>query len=292
MPEEKTARLILNRFGERPPVNVRRIADEYATIKELPFPVGCDAVTIREPGDRDRPRILINSNSTNFEPRKRFTLSHEIGHIKIPWHYGSIAYHIDEGTASVSGNHYSYEVEAHRFASELLMPTDWVRRIIDDEMTIEKIFNRIVNDAEVSRTAARIKLMKNLPPGFVCAVYSPATGNFERIEESSNGCLSLFIEPGDRTTLTRLTKALEFHAVDRAVFVYGGNVVQWWRLDSYCEVPAIQETRSSSEILRGITEDLLETRDLQNKAIAIINGYASDGYQKSPIQTRIAFSGR
>src|SRR4051812_6101225 len=132
-PEEKTARLILKRFGEHPPVDVRRIASEYATIKELAFPVGCDAVTIRGPGDRGRPRILINSNSTNFEPRKRFTLSHEIGHIKIPWHCGSIACHIDEGIASVSGDHYSYEGEAHRFASELLMPTEWVRQVIEDE---------------------------------------------------------------------------------------------------------------------------------------------------------------
>src|SRR3954470_4183523 len=108
-PEEKTARLLPRWFGARPPVDVRRIASEYATIKELAFPVSCDAVTIRKPGDRDRPQILLNTNSTKFEPRKRFTLSHEIGHIKIPWHCGSIACHIDEGIASVSGDHYSYE---------------------------------------------------------------------------------------------------------------------------------------------------------------------------------------
>jgi len=109
-------------------------------------------VTIRKPGEGDRPRILLNTNSTKFEPRKRFTLSHEIGHIKIPWHCGSIACHVDEGNASVSGEHYSYEGEAHRFASELLMPTDWVRQVIEDERTIERIVNRIVNEAEVSRT--------------------------------------------------------------------------------------------------------------------------------------------
>lgn len=42
-PEEKTARLVIERFGVRPPVDVRRIAAEYATIKELAFPVSCDA---------------------------------------------------------------------------------------------------------------------------------------------------------------------------------------------------------------------------------------------------------
>jgi Zn-dependent peptidase ImmA (M78 family) len=74
-----------------------------------------------------------------------------VGHIKIPWHCGSIACHIDEGNASVTGDHYSYEGEAHRFASELLMPTDWVRQVIEEELTIEKIFNRIVDGAEVSK---------------------------------------------------------------------------------------------------------------------------------------------
>src|SRR4051794_9187047 len=87
-PEEKAARLVLARSGERPPVNVRLIAAEFATVKEAAFTVSCDAITIREPGDRGRPRILLNTNSTKYEPRKRFTLSHEVGHIKIPWHCG------------------------------------------------------------------------------------------------------------------------------------------------------------------------------------------------------------
>ena len=134
---------MLSRFGGRPPVDVRRIAGEFASIKEIAFPVSCDAVTIREPGDRTRPRILLNSNSTKFESRKRFTISHEIGHIKIPWHCGSIACHVHESCITISNDHYSYESEAHRFASELLMPTDW-SQVIEEESTIERIFNKVV----------------------------------------------------------------------------------------------------------------------------------------------------
>ena len=116
-PEEKIAGLILARHGERPPVNVRRIAAEYARIEEDAFTVACDAVTIRDPIATRRPLLLLNTNSTKLEVRKRFTISHEIGHLKIPWHCGSIACHVDEGGASVSDNQYLLEGEAHRFAS-------------------------------------------------------------------------------------------------------------------------------------------------------------------------------
>lgn len=284
-PEEKVARLVLARAGEWPPVNVRRIAAEFATVEEAAFKASCDAITIREPGGRGRQRILLNTNSTTYEPRKRFSLSHEVGHIKIPWHCGSIACHINEENASLSGNHLSDEGEANRFASELLMPTDWVQQVIDEEQTIKKIFTRIVDSAEVSRPAARIKLLKNLPPGYVYLEYNRSSGQIERIEESRNGCLSLFIEQGDRASVARLTKALEFHAVDGYQFQLSANIGRWWRLDSRCEVPVTQMTHSSVDILRGITEDVYETRDLQNKTIFVINGYASDGYQKAPIPT-------
>jgi len=118
---------------------VRRIAAEFASVEEDAFTVSCDAVTIRDPDGSERPLLLLNKNSTSLESRKRFTISHEIGHLKIPWHCGSIACHIDEGEASFSGDHYSLEGEAHRFASEFLMPTEWVKRVIAEESSIEKI---------------------------------------------------------------------------------------------------------------------------------------------------------
>jgi hypothetical protein len=95
----------------------------------------------------------------------------------------------------------------------------------------------------------------------------------------------LFIEPGDRSSVTRLIKALEYHAVDGCGFVNGGNYVRWWRLDSHRDIPPTDEIRSSVEILWEITENVSENRSYQNKVIAIVNGYASDGYQKSLRQT-------
>jgi hypothetical protein len=90
------------------------------------------------------------------------------------------------------------------------MPTEVVKRVIAEESSIEKIYEHVMNIAYMSRTAARIKLMKTLPPGFVCVDYDPATGQIVRIDESGRGFLSLFIEPGDRTSFQRLSKALEF----------------------------------------------------------------------------------
>ena len=143
-PEEKIAGLILAGHNETPPVDVRRIAAEYARIEEDAFTVSCDAVTIRDPEGAERPVLLLNTSSTKLEARRRFTISHEIGHLKIPWHGGSIACHIDEGGASVSGDQYLREGEAHRFASELLMPTEWMRMVIAEEDTIERIRGRVL----------------------------------------------------------------------------------------------------------------------------------------------------
>ena len=205
--EEKVANLILDRHGAWPPVNVRRIASEYARLEVCAFPVICDAVTIRDPEGLDRPTLLLNSRSTNLETRRRFTISHEIGHLKIPGHSGSIACHIDESEPSVSSDHYLQEAEANRFASEILMPTRWIREVIANEQTIEKIVDRVEGEAEVSRTAARIKLLSRLPPGFVCVEYDPNSGKMKRIDESGKGNLSLFIEPGDRTLIPSVVES-------------------------------------------------------------------------------------
>jgi hypothetical protein len=279
-PEEKIATLILARLDARPPVKVRQIAAEFARIEEDAFTVACDAVTIRDPEGSEPPRLILNTNSTRLETRKRFTIAHEIGHLKIPWHCGSIACHVDEGDTAVSGDQYILEGEAHRFASELLMPTAWMKRVIEEEAIIERIHGRVLGEAEVSRTAARIKLMKALPPGFVCMEYEPSTGRMLRIDESRNGgFLSLFIEPGDRTSVQRLSKALEFHAVDGHEYPQGSNRVRWWRLDCRCPVPATDTTESSMDILRTISTIYSDDRGLQNKAIYFINGQASAGYQ-------------
>ena len=153
-PEEKTATLILARLNATPPVNVHQIAARFARIEEDAFTVACDAVTIRDPDGAEPPKLILNTSSTRLETRKRFTIAHEIGHLQIPWHWGTIACHIDEGDTSVSDDQHLHEAQAQRFASELLMPTAWMKKVIEEEAVIERIHGRVLAEAEVGRTAA------------------------------------------------------------------------------------------------------------------------------------------
>ena len=126
--------------------------------------------------------------------------------------------------------------------------------------------------------------MKVLPPGFICMEYEPATGRMLRVDESrpGNGFLSLFIEQGDRHSVQRLSRALEFHALDGHEDPQGNIRVRWWRLDCRCAVPPTAATESSIDILRIISQDVSGDRNVQNRAIAFVNGQASVGYQVAP----------
>ena len=71
-------------------------------------------------GKRGKALITVNSNLT-YEPRKRFTIAHELGHFVLG-HNKKEVIHDNEASMEFykSG---SQETEANQFASELLMPT-------------------------------------------------------------------------------------------------------------------------------------------------------------------------
>lgn len=141
-PEEKLANLVIRRKGLSPPVDVRSLAETYADVEEDFFPVAVDAVAIRRPFNHDRPLILINKRRANWHGRLRFTIAHEIGHVVIPFHPGFRACHVDASNvesqedpsnAEARGIIALIEQGANLFASELLMPTEWVKSVISQE---------------------------------------------------------------------------------------------------------------------------------------------------------------
>jgi len=75
------------------------------------------------------PKIVIN-NQITYIPRKKFTIAHELGHIFISWH--------DDITICQTDNYMLsknlldiQEKEANVFASELLLPEEWVREQLE-----------------------------------------------------------------------------------------------------------------------------------------------------------------
>ncbi|WP_442768233.1 ImmA/IrrE family metallo-endopeptidase [Acinetobacter bohemicus] len=152
--EVKLARKILTRHNLTPPYNLRLLVESYANLyfEELPFEADGITVDVKS----NKPDIYIDSNLSLS--RKNFTIAHELGHIIIPWHIGTI---ISNPLNYSAADHFSYrtlEAEANRFASELLMPSDWVKTILSKSILFEDKINEIKNLSQCSLDAVLIKI--------------------------------------------------------------------------------------------------------------------------------------
>lgn len=125
------AQRLLKKAGvSKPPVPIDAIAESLgATVRYSPFRGELAGMLIR---DKESKRTVIGVNSLNHVNRQRFTIAHECGHLLL--HKGKPAY-IDrsfrinrrDGVSSQATD--ADEIEANRFAAELLMPYNM---ILDD----------------------------------------------------------------------------------------------------------------------------------------------------------------
>jgi Zn-dependent peptidase ImmA (M78 family) len=128
-----------------PPVPVERIARSLgAELRYLPYDGDLSGMIFR-----DGNRTVIGVNSLHHPNRQRFTIAHELGHMllhgnsKIFIDRGSLVYRRD--ATSSQGTEVS-EIEANRFAAELLMPRRFLERDLasagidlEDEETLSKL---------------------------------------------------------------------------------------------------------------------------------------------------------
>jgi len=172
LPVEKMAVRVLRLHGLEPPFDLRSLAQRYASVEYLSFPVSADGVTIGL-GSSGRPQILINADKPTT--RQRFTLAHELGHVVIPWHTGTIVSHL-EVSEEDDFEYREMESEANKFASELLMPTDWISSRFKWNESFGGSLSRALADAGTSRDAFLIKLFRVINFPVLCAQVDDAGG--------------------------------------------------------------------------------------------------------------------
>ncbi len=113
-------------------------------------------------------QTIIGVNSLHHPNRQRFTISHEIGHLELHRQFISTHIHVDKrftvlmrdihsttGTARV-------EIEANRFASELLMPEWAVQRVLEQteiDIDDDEAITVLARKFRVSRQAFQYRLM-------------------------------------------------------------------------------------------------------------------------------------
>jgi Zn-dependent peptidase ImmA (M78 family) len=118
---------------------------------------------------REGSDIIIGVNKSHFPYRQRFTIAHEIGHLVMHSHIINQV-HVDrkfteqlkrDKRASLGLDR--IEIEANRFAAELLMPTAELLKAVDDRMDIENGLTQLADEYEVSVQAMTIKLARLFP---------------------------------------------------------------------------------------------------------------------------------
>lgn len=165
--EERHAALLVQRRGLEPPIDVEALAASMATVAIKKFPLEIDGLCLDLKRSGVRPKIWISDGLHRV--RRRFTLAHEIGHIRIPWHTGTIVDEVDVPHSRERGKYVEMEAEANRFAAELLMPTAWVLRCIERTHHPTDLMRLIISVADVSFDAALFRVQKLSPAGYVGA---------------------------------------------------------------------------------------------------------------------------
>lgn len=164
---ESAARDILRKHNVvSAPVNVIDIAQKLGAKVIIKDTLDADlcGMLYREGGD-----IIIGVNGSHIQQRQRFTIAHEIGHLVMHSHIINKV-HVDrmfteqlkrDKRASLGVD--KIEIEANRFAAELLMPTELLMKAVDDRMDVENGLQKLAEDYKVSLQAMTIKLTRLFP---------------------------------------------------------------------------------------------------------------------------------
>lgn len=116
---------------------------------------------------REGSLVTIGVNQNHSEARKRFTIAHEIGHFIL---HGDEALHVDKVFAIKLRNQVSSEaidlgeIEANKFAAELLMPTNMVHQRIQELPEVldyekDAVIRNMAKVFNVSQQAMTIRLV-------------------------------------------------------------------------------------------------------------------------------------
>lgn len=122
--------LVTRGFVREAPVDVDSIAALLNLDVEYDARLQDDDITGRIEFKESGAVIAINPFDNAYEPRRRFTLAHEIGHYCLHSNTEHTAFVDSRSTMSRSSSYWDpYESEANNFAAQLLMPADLVATI-------------------------------------------------------------------------------------------------------------------------------------------------------------------
>lgn len=144
-----------------PPVDLNKVV-EKANINLKYNDLEDDISGVIDLRDLDRVKILINQNHS--KGRQRFSISHELGHFYL---HKNSSIHVDKKQLFRDRNSSEgtliKEIEANRFAAELLMPEKMIRDIIEKsgkkiDIQDDNFLQELADKFQVSTMAMAIRI--------------------------------------------------------------------------------------------------------------------------------------
>lgn len=267
-PEIRLAKRVVEKYGLQPPIDVQSLVKRYAQLKteNIPFD-GVDGICLNLKVPGKTPLVIINKKNQSL--RRRFTLAHELGHILIPWHMGTILDRLDPAD-NVSDDYWTFEKEANNFAAELLMPSDWLESQIAANSDLSKLHRQLVEQCEVSLQASSIRLAQHLPQNIVYAV---ERGGLVEFSGRTQGTFATSLDWGEAIPDNSFP-----YAVQHDKWTVDSRTIHWWTLPGKLLLPDA-DSREWREILDQIVKDLSVPSENQirfkqslNASLAAVNG--------------------
>ncbi|MBL0427235.1 ImmA/IrrE family metallo-endopeptidase [Ramlibacter alkalitolerans] len=274
-PEVNLGRRLVQKRNLKPPVDVAAIVGEYAELLFKPFPfIGVDglSVNLKVPGKKTK--VIVNS--LNPEVRQRFTLAHELGHILIPWHVGTIADSLEPSEVDDSLAYWQMELEANTFAAEVLMPAHWLVPQLAGKANLARAHADVTHICQVSPMAAARRI-SDLTPDHV--VYATERDGQVEFSGRSSSTLASSIPWGAEWPTEPYPYAVSYDVRP----LQGGRRAHWWRLPKELDVQS-SDTREWREILSTIVSDLGLSGKAAEKFKASVSGvlaYANSATKQS-----------
>lgn len=278
-PARNLADKISRMHGLAVPIDIFGLLESYADVERHAWPYEeCDAVVINLLSSR--PTVFLRRSQ--YRRRNRFTAAHELGHIVMAWHIGTMSCTPDEAQLGVEALQPArtaadvraawrireLEAEASRFGSYLLMPDRELRAALANEAMDDAL--NYLNEADVSAAAAVMRLREILLPGFA------------------------FLIPGDRDDLYtssgteysgREFAELQAQSYDSGHVVVGGRRVNWFRLADFQDFEPTSEARRSSDILRDVVAAVEPDETNQESLFRSVNGKTAGSLSKKRANT-------
>lgn len=273
LPEVKLARLIHKKHKLVVPFDLEVLIKEYATLIYKYIPIeGVDGVSINLKIPGKIPKIVVNSSLP--PTRKVFTLAHELGHLIIPWHTGTI---VDD----IYNNSYKQilyniiEQEANHFAAELLMPYEWVKQQYVVSKDISALHRMIVNTIKVSAHASAIRLVQVLPAEII---YMAVENGYiihsgKTLKTSAN-----LPKNGSRFNINLFP-----HISSHTIYTSYGVEYHWIDLKSSILITVDNDLRTWKEVLHDIATEINPIEGIEqfkksiNGKVSFANGSVKSG---------------